>query len=744
MGPSVEEQELGYLELFNILARRWRWAVGIFTLSLLTALLFTLTRDDTYRSSMQMIIEPNFREDIDPAELTDKPSERQREIDYATQLNLMRSHELLTRAVESLTSDYPNLTAADIRRNLTISRVQEGNVDTRIVSVNYTDSNPLKTERVLEALQTVYQSYALERQEQRLNRGLSAINSQFEEARRSLNSSQADLKAFRQNRNVINPQQQAIALEESLNQVLSEQQVLAAQFNEASARYETLREQVSLSPSSAFAASRLSQSPRFQELLDALQQVELELAERRVVYADADPGVKNLLSQRENQQVLIEKEAGRIIGQSLDNYDLRRSVRDFGQLSELDINLVQEMAEAEGSLRGLFARQQSLVASEEVLRVELSQFPELIDSYNRLQPEVETQRTVLQQLLTQRELLSAQLARGGFSWQVVAMPQLGLKIGPNHLKNLMLGAAAGLILGGAATFLREALDSKVHTPEDLERQIQYPLLGTLPVIDSLPNLVMNVGGGNGASPVTNGLGSGSQVVTAEREQVTEFAGYWLALRDSLDLVYRNIQLHQSASTQTIAVCALFPPEGASALSLGLASSAARLGKRAVVVDANLRNSSLQRWLELSDNVGISSLRNGKGLPEPIPIRLLDTQVDVIPSGLASSDPLKVLTSQDFKDLVHQLESEYDWVIIDSPPAMGTADILEIANCCPQLVVTADLNRLTREDLRLALATLDRINVMGVVASGVQRPLTYDASKGLNLSSDMHPRELSLN
>ena len=103
------EQEFGYLQLLNIIVRRGRWVFGVLGLSLMAALLFTLTREPTYFSSMQLIIEPNFEENIEPSDLLTQPSERQRETDYATQLNLMRSNELLQRAVDDLSADYPSL-----------------------------------------------------------------------------------------------------------------------------------------------------------------------------------------------------------------------------------------------------------------------------------------------------------------------------------------------------------------------------------------------------------------------------------------------------------------------------------------------------------------------------------------------------------------------------------------------------------------------------------------------------------
>lgn len=700
------EQEFGYLQLLNVLLRRGWWLLGTFSLALVAALLFTLTRDPIYQSTMQMIIEPNFEEELDPAELDSRPSQRQREEDLATQLNLMRSRELLQRAVDSLADAYPELTPQEVRNSLNLSRVQEGGDETRIVGIVYTDTDPVRAERVLEALQSVYLSYALERQEQRLNQGLGAIDNQFEEARRSLSSSQSKLKEFRQNQDIIDPERQATVVTDSLNKIISEQQSLETQYQEAFARYTTLREQIALSEDSAIAAARLSQSARFQALLNALQQTELNLAERRVIYSDADLGVQGLVAQRQNQLELLRQEAERVLGSDASGITSAESLQDFGQLSALDLKLVQDLAEVESALEGIAARRQSLAQAEQEARAELNQFPDLIDSYNRLEPEVETRQAVLEQLLRQRELLSSQLARGGFNWQVVAAPSLGVKIGPDPRKNMLLGAVVGLVLGGTVAFIREALDDVIRTPEDIQRLGTVPLLGVL---------------SDSKSPDAIRTPYSAPTYQAKGDQLE--ANYWLSLQDSTDLIYKNVKLYQSDTTKSIAVTSTRSPESSSTVAVGLALSAARIGQRVIIVDANLRSSTLQERFNFPNGRGLAALLDQPATKLiPVSTTLLGTSIDVLPATLEVQDSMKILSSPRFRVLVEALEKRYDLVILDSPPVLGAADVLEIAACCGDLVLVAQLNQTTDEELRDSLTALDRIdNLTGIVASDVPYP-----------------------
>ncbi|MGB3295523.1 MAG: capsular biosynthesis protein, partial [Phormidesmis sp.] len=338
------EPELGYSQLFAALIRQKFWFLGGVATALLGAFLFTLTQESIYESSMRLIIEPNYRQEYDPAD--EDPSARQQETDYATQLNLMRGEDLLQRAAERIEPVYPDLSAADISNGLQIQQVQENGVETRIINISYADTQPDRAQRALEALKLVYQNYALEQQEQRLSQGLEAINSQLEEAQDGLTKSQTDLRNFRQSQSTIDPQQQAKALADNLNQVTQQQYAQQEQLQAATARYETLRQQINLSPDEAFRAARLSQSPRFQSLLNALQATELELAERRTVYLESEPGVQILLEKRQNQARLLAEEAERVLGPGAAGFS-GGNFQGFGQLSTLDLDLVGALADAQ-------------------------------------------------------------------------------------------------------------------------------------------------------------------------------------------------------------------------------------------------------------------------------------------------------------------------------------------------------------------------------------------------------------
>ena len=134
----------------------------------------------------------------------------------------------------------------------------EEKVNTKIVQAVYTDNDPIKTQKVLEAVQKVYQVYNREQQETRLKKGLRFINEQIPVVRKLVDQSEAELEKFRKRQNLIDPAQQAVGMAQSLDAVERERQATRVQSQDLQARYKVVQEQLARSPQNALISSRLS------------------------------------------------------------------------------------------------------------------------------------------------------------------------------------------------------------------------------------------------------------------------------------------------------------------------------------------------------------------------------------------------------------------------------------------------------------------------------------------------------
>ena len=703
---SEFEKDLGYRELFAILLRRRFWLGWVFFGVLSVTAIVTLITKPTYESKIQLLVEPNHLEK-ETLEGENQKTQTDKE-DYATQLILMQSSQFAEKAANLLRSEYPTIEGKDIEAHFNLFQVEEHNTNTRIFEAVYSDSDPIKTQKVLEAMQKAYQDYNLEQNNLRLTQGLDFINKELPVVYEKFIQAEGALKEFREREHIIDPEKQAAAITEELNSFKQEQLAIRAQYQDTQARYTDLQQQLALSPHDALISSHLSESSRYQALLNELQNTELTLAKNRLTYTDASPNVQKLLEQRQSHLALLQEEMGRVLGNVLGQLNLtEEELLEQGQLGDTELALVAKLIETHTELVGLQAREQSLAETEQKLRAELDRFPSLIAEYDRLQPEAEIERETIKQLLEARQELSLELARGGFNWQVVEAPQLGKKISPSFKKNLLLGIVVGLFLGGIAAFGREALDDAVHTSDELKQKLALPLLGIIPELPQAKasNSIINLS-----------LRKPQIAETSIVETVN-----WLPFRESLDLIYQNIQLLNSASSlKSLAVTSALAGEGKSSLVLGLALSAARLNQRVLIIDADLRRPTLHKQLNIPNEQGLSNLLSGKiNLPNLYNISSSGSNIDIFTAGPTPDDPVKLLSSQRMRELIAAFEQNYDLVLVDTSPIIGMADALKAASCCSGVVMVGRIDRVTQAELAEATVMLNKLNVVGVVANGAR-------------------------
>ncbi len=451
LSPHVNpaaDTEPGYGQLFAVLIRRFPWFLIVFMASVGAGYYMYRKTPPTFKSVMDLLVEPNYQgkaqgTGLDKNQFTDTNVE----IDTATQLNLMGSSSLIKQAVEKLKPEYPEITVNHIKSTLSLQQVRskQDNVATKIFKIEYTDKNPIKTQRVLESIRQVYLDYNKEQQKKRLKNGLKVIRDQKKKVKEELENAEKFLLRFREEQNLTDPSTQAQAYETALNNIQQERRTTHNQYKEAQARLGSLQQQLKRTPQKALVSSRLSQSSRYQSLLNEIQATELAIAQANLRFTPNHPDVLKLQEQLTRQKQLLQQEVGRALGGSnVDAGAINSSeLLNQGQLSQTDLNLASNLVETQTNLFSLAARDQSLAQKEEQIREELKKFPSLLVRYNRLQPQVQLSRQRLEQLLKAEQELEQELDKGGFNWEVVEEPQEGNRLGPDLKQNLLLGGVVG-------------------------------------------------------------------------------------------------------------------------------------------------------------------------------------------------------------------------------------------------------------------------------------------------------------
>jgi capsular exopolysaccharide synthesis family protein len=279
---------------------------------------------------------------------------------------------------------------------------------------------------------------------------------------------------------------------------------------------------------------------------------------------------------------------------------------------------------------------------------------------------------------------------------------------PKKSLMLPLGFLVSIFAGLVFVFALESFDDSMRTSEDVELVSSIPALATIPLITRrvLRNSVRKHQAGLG------GLGT-----MAVQRPTSLLAESYRVLCNSLLLTAADNH------PQVLVVTSSFPGEGKSVSSCNLAITLAQRGSRVLLVDTDLRRSNLlhQLGVESSTAPGLSSILTGKSASEP-PMKPFPQlpKLDVIAAGPQTPWPAELLLSKKMGELLEKWRTEYDHIVLDTPPLLFFADTMPLASQADGVLLVVFAGRSRRKDMVRTLDLLSRskAHVLGVILNGV--------------------------
>jgi succinoglycan biosynthesis transport protein ExoP len=276
---------------------------------------------------------------------------------------------------------------------------------------------------------------------------------------------------------------------------------------------------------------------------------------------------------------------------------------------------------------------------------------------------------------------------------------------PNRPRFLTIGIVAGALSGFGLAWLRDVLDHRLRSVDEVADALQLPVLGVLPHFGSLRD----------KSQV------GRLVANAPRCSVAEAVR---TLRTALHFGFNG-----GADAKTIAVTSPSPGDGKSTVASNLAIAMAQADQRVLLIDADLRKPTQHLIFEIDATRGLGSVLSDR---RPVQEAIVPSGVpslDVLPCGPLPSNPVELLNNGFFAELLDELKQRYDKIIIDSPPVMPVADARVIAAVADSTLLVLRAERSTRRISVGARNELWRVRAkrLGLVVNGV--PLRKQGSYG---------------
>ncbi|NEO44040.1 MAG: polysaccharide biosynthesis tyrosine autokinase, partial [Moorea sp. SIO4A3] len=580
--PDDSEWDLG--RWLRVLERRGLVIVGVAVTGMSYVYPTTLNEEPIYQSKFRILVEPvNAANDLGNLTSALGNQSIRSGLDYETQIQVLRSPELMALVLKELQKTYPEISYNSLIKDLTITRLGK----TKILEISYQGKDPDLILTILNQLSQVYLEYSLAERQTNLKLGIQFVEDQLPSLQARVNQLQNQLQVFRERYQFTDPESQAQVIASQIGTLKQQNLALEQELVLARSYLASLQDETG-------ALAALGEAPLYQQIIGQLRSIETQIAGELTRFQPQSTAIQLLQNQRQNLLPILEQEAERVLN--------------------------SKFAEGVTEVQRLETKRQTLFVAQQQLDQQAQQIPALIRRYTDLQLEIQIAMEGLNRFRSTQETLQIQAAQSEIPWEVIEDPvRPVVPISPNIPRSLTLGAVASIAVGIGLALVWERLDNVNHTLDELKQQTKLPVLGTIPINKKLPG-----------APSTNSLEKAGRfffkpftwVIPGLKKKSTaysygkdtEFSHFLEAIR----VLNTNIKLLSSdRPMRSVAISSSTPGDGKSTISLFLAQTAAAMGKKVLLVDADMRKPQVHRRLELPNQSGLSNLIAQSVSPEEV-------------------------------------------------------------------------------------------------------------------------------
>lgn len=398
-----------------------------------------------------------------------------------------------------------------------------------------------------------------------------------------------------------------------------------------------------------------------------------------------DPGVAALLSRKATLEAALAEESAR----RLDDHPEVLSRR--AELAQVQGDLSAAANSVRRSIRTEYeaarATENQLIAQVNTLKSDTLSEQDSSVQYALLEREADTNRQLYDELLQRFKQLNAAAGVSASNISIIDQAQVPVEpSSPNLLFNLGTGLLLGCFIAGGAVFLKTELDDSIRVPEDVTQKLDLPLLGVIPI--------------NQAGTIEQGLADPKTPVS---EAYSSLCG---------SLLYATPQ----GLAPTVLITSSQPSEGKSTTSRALARTFSRMGRRVVLIDADIRRPMLHRIVGTDNSVGLTTVLTGQATLAEAVHTDGGQAFAYLTAGPTPPAPGELLASVRMQEIIDELASQYDLVIVDSSPVLGLADAPMLSVLVDGVIFVVEAARGRRGALKSSLRRLKtmRPNLLGAV------------------------------
>ncbi len=714
MMENASPREINLMEYWNVLLRR-RWVVFTAVVVLVTVVTIgSFLIPPTYRAVCTIQIEREQPNVLQFQQVQPVGYDYQAYSDfYQTQYKLLSSRIVARKAMQKLdlrNDPVVNRAVATsgrkgiLRRLLSLVRKSPleglpqdpdkpyiefilGGLDinplknTHLVEISFVSLDPELASRVANAVANSYIEFNQSARYDTTAQASEFIATQADELKKQVSELEAKLNEYGKEKQIIGLDDKENIANQKLSQLNDD--VLQAQV-ETSRKEARYRELLTAAPESI---PEVTQSNLIQQLRQKSAELEREYTQKSKQFKADWPDMVRLKAEWDSARKTMTEESHKIYEHTL-------------ATAKMEYN---QAAMHEKTVRDALEGQKNDSIKQKQYAIE----------YANLKAAVDSKREILNKLM-QRETETGSLSQlknaagSGNIWVVDSAEIPDHIYRPNKKLNVLLSLVVGLGLGIGMAFFLEYLDNSIKSTADIEKFVQLPTLGTIPMV------------------VSSALqGESASAHRLKREPVSPAVDL-VTLRDpssNVSEAYKTLRTSLLLSTadappKLIVITSSEPQEGKTVTTLNTAITLTQSGKKVLLLDGDMRRPRIHKALGVGNAAGLSNYLSGNSELDDLVQQTDVPNLFVVSSGPIPPNPSELLASEHFDFLLDTLRksNRFDHVLIDSPPLLSVADPVIMASKAGAVILVVQCGRTARPVVirgRQKLAQA-KANILGVV------------------------------
>lgn len=711
---------IGLADCWRVVRRSRRLVLTLLVIALLVTGLWVFLSEPNFTASTTLLIEPEPAQVLDVKELISESGSTEDHDYYKTQYDLLKSRDLAAGVIRDLKlqdtplfaprppysyimqawsqlsaqlSAFQSIFSSAPSKNPDVDGVPASTIDaylkrltvepkigTRLVMVAFSAPDPKLAARVTNAHIEHYIHQGLELRSESRRAAVEFLENQLVDIKRRVQQSEAALNTYRHQMGIV-----SFDVEDTNKVAQNRMEDLTRALTEAETKRITAEAQMRQVRSGDYdSLPQVVSNPTITTLKPQVRRLQAEYANLSTAFNPKYPKLAELKAELLEAQSTLNKEIAGVA---------KAVQREYTSAADQEQELRSEIdAEKERDLQLNDASLQDAVLAREV----------------------ETNRELYKNVLLRMQQIQvgeqAPVTNISIVDRAVAPP---FPSTPKKRRDLAISGLIALLLGLALAFIRDQLDSRLKSSEEVENYLHLPNLAVAPDFAMLHDTTgkpRRLGGVQRALFGSNGTSDSSLSSFVHQPGKGE--------------VYRSIRTalmfsRAGSPPRKILVTSAIEGEGKTWTAYHSALAFAQTGARTLPIDADLRRAKCHESLDTDNTVGLSEVLAGQLEAEETIRYVEDRSLYLLPAGSRVPNPAELLTSNRMLDVLKSLSKQYQYILIDAAPLMYASDTVGISTMADGVVLVAGAETakqsVRRASERLSFAVA---NILGVVLNRV--------------------------